>query len=267
MTRKDLGKCKVCGTKLDEAPGIAIYCPNNKCERSPKPITRKEVEEAMEAIKSNKKIVAEFSGGADSAAAVILAKAKWPHADIWPIFVDYGQPYMRQEKAMAIHLSQKLNMLPIKIVKIDNLFTMKSNVKGLSEVYTPLRNMLLLSVAASYANMIGADTILTGSKGLVKVEGDPYSYYDSTVPFYTLMEAVMNYCNEDEKYPIKVVPILTENRTNKMTKLEVYRILGTRRIYKNDTWSCYTPTPEGLECGECHNCKAKALAYAQLESE
>jgi 7-cyano-7-deazaguanine synthase len=174
---------------------------------------------------------------------------------------------MRQELAMAKHLVNKLNILPLKIVKIDNLFTMKIEFNGLSKVYTPLRNMLILSTAASYANMLGADTILVGSKGMVKVEGDPYSYYDSTVPFYTLMENVINYCNENKEKPIKVVPILTENRTNKMTKLEVYRILGTRRIYKNETWSCFTPTKEGLECGKCHNCKVKALAYQQLESE
>jgi 7-cyano-7-deazaguanine synthase len=261
MAKKSVGKCNICGTKLVDA-GIEIFCPNDKCERSPKPITKQEINKMFA-----KKIVAEFSGGADSAAAVILAKLKWPHADIWPIFVDYGQPYMRQELAMAKHLVNKLNILPLKIVKIDNLFTMKIEFNGLSSVYTPLRNMLLLSVTASYANMLGAEIILTGSKGMVKVEGDPYSYYDSTVPFYTLMENVINYCNENKEKPIKVVPILTENRTNKMTKLEVYRILGTRRIYKDETWSCFTPTPEGLECGECHNCKVKALAYQQLDSE
>ena len=262
MTRKDLGKCEGCGTKLVEAPGIAIYCPNDNCKRSPKPITAQEI-----AKMNAKKIVAEFSGGADSAAAVIIAKEKWPHSEIWPIFVDYGQVYVKQEKERAIYLSQKLNTIPIKLVKIDSLFTMKKDFTGLSGVYTPLRNMLLLSVSASYANMIGAETILTGSKGMVKVEGDPYSYYDSTVPFYKMMEAVINYCNEEKTSPISVNPILTENRTAKMLKLEVYSILKSYGIGKNETWSCFTPTPEGLECGTCHNCKAKTLAYKKLESE
>jgi 7-cyano-7-deazaguanine synthase len=214
------------------------------------------------------KIVAEFSGGADSTAAVILAKKKYPNAKIYGIFIDYEQKYAYQECMSALELARKLGIW-LKTVKAYNLFTENKKIRGISNVYTPLRNMLLLSIAASYAESIGAKMILTGSKGLVKIEGDPYSYYDSTVPFYKMMEAVINYCKEVKVPPIIVNPILTTNRTEKMSKKEVYKLLLENGIKKEDTWSCFTPESSVTfnECGHCHNCKIKNKIFTELEWE
>jgi 7-cyano-7-deazaguanine synthase len=214
------------------------------------------------------KIVAEFSGGADSAAAVILAKKNYPDAKIYGIFVDYEQKYAYQECIYAIDLANKLN-IGLKTIKAYNLFTETKKIKAISNVYTPLRNMLLLSIAASYAESIGAEMILTGSKGLVKIEGDPYSYYDSTVPFYKMMESVINYCKEVKVPPIIVNPILTANRTEKMSKKEVYKLLLENGIGKEDTWSCFTPDTRNIliECGHCHNCEIKKKIFEELEHE
>lgn len=127
-----------------------------------------------------------------------------------------------------------------------------------SDVYTPLRNLVLLGMTLAYAEDIGADIVVTGSKGHSKIPEKTHSYYDSTLAFHTLIELVWSYISE-KKRVVRVIPILAEGRENTLTKKQVYSLLKLHGIGERKTWSCFRGGDE--ECGECTNCLEKKAFY------
>lgn len=215
-----------------------------------------------------KTIVCEFSGGADSIYATILTKEKYIDSKVVGVFIDYGQICVNQEWNTAWGASNKLG-IELKYIKIkdiwnDDIGMLKGETNEVLDVYTPCRNLAILGCVIAYSDSINADIIITGSKGLSKVSNDNYSYYDSTIAFYKLMEAVWNYTTENKRLH-QIIPILAEGRTNKMTKEEVYRGLIKYGFDYNDTWSCFKG---GIsECGKCHNCKIKKDIFTKIQND
>jgi len=204
------------------------------------------------------KIVSEISGGADSMLSTLVAREKYPDAEIHAFMVDYGQITFEKEVVKVIQFLRQEGIKNFKTVTIVNLFSggtlegeKVADTEGIAKVYTPLRNLVILSMAASYAESIGADRIITGSKTL-SVDSNPYSFKDSTLPFYKMFEAMLSYTAYS---PIKVEMILGEGRQNKMTKQEVYQELFRRGYNWNSFWNCFNAGPE--ECGKCNNCIEK----------
>lgn len=207
-------------------------------------------------------VVCELSGGADSTLAAIQAQERWPTAIFYGVFVDYGQVCAKQEKRCALRAANKLKLHSLRIVNIQGLWSGGGMIDGESatgSVYTSLRNVVILSIAVAYADSIGANRVVTGSKGFSKVDSDPHSYYDSTIPFYKLMEAVWNYTAEIKRR-VEIVPILAEGRSMKMSKERVYEELLKHGFKFEDTWSCFRGEDE--ECGKCHNCLIKKKIFA-----
>lgn len=200
------------------------------------------------------KILCEISGGFDSAAAALKAKEKFPHAKFYGIMFKYGQLPFYKEHEKAINFCKREN-IDLKIIEINNLFdsgTTKgkdtATKEGISKIYTPFRNGVFLSCAVSYAESIHASYIISGSKGL-NDDGKPYSFRDSVLPFYVLMSAVVNYSVYDD---IKILPILTQNRNQKMTKQEVFEYLYKKGYKYDDFWNCFNSNE--TRCGYCNNC-------------
>ena len=137
------------------------------------------------------KIITELSGGADSALAFMEAQKKYAGAEFYSLFVDYGQRCAKEEEHASKFLHSRYQSLSTwKKVEVRGLFESaltqeKSGVDkvidDLAGVYTPVRNIVLTGIALSWADAIGAERVITGSKGLVKVEGDPYSDRKSVV--------------------------------------------------------------------------------------
>lgn len=216
-----------------------------------------------------RRVVCEFSGGADSTLAAIWAKKKYEGARFVALFVDYGQKYMKEERAASYALWKKIFTLgnDWREVSISTLLTEWSSTTEnvvVAKEYFPLRNLIIASLAASIAVQYGADVIVNGSKSLTRVPEDPYSFRDSTLPFYKLMEAAINGALE-EGY-IKIDTILAEGRERKMQKIEVFRELLSARIAPELTWSCYHPI-NGIPCGACRNCEERDIIFQQLKAE
>ena len=214
------------------------------------------------------KIVCEISGGADSMLSTLYAKEKYPEAELYGFIVDYGQLQYNIEEKKTYEFCKR-NNIPLKTVSVRKLFSKgtvtvntEKDEEDVALVYTPLRNLVLLSMAASYAENIGAEKIITGSKTLSIDPKDPYSFKDSTLPFYKIFEAMLSYVSYEN---IKVEMILGEGRNNKMTKKEVYQELLDRGYTWNDFWNCFNSQIE--ECGYCNNCKEKNIIKKQLEIE
>lgn len=204
-----------------------------------------------------RKIVCEISGGADSMLSTLYAKEKYPDAEIHCFMVDYRQApiFIELEKVMNF---VRENKFKFKLVCLNGLFDKgtsqgeeKADTEGIAKVYTPLRNLVILSMASSYAESIGAERVITGSKTL-SIDSGPYSFKDSTLPFYKIFEAMLSYVAYS---PIKIEMILGEGRQVKMSKLEVYKELFSRGYDWNSFWNCFNSGPE--DCGKCNNCIEK----------
>ena len=200
------------------------------------------------------KIVCELSGGADSIASTLKTKEMFPEAEIHGFMVNYGQLPFQIEHVKAIDFCKKENIY-LKVVKIENLFTSgtvdgenSADSTGVAKIYTPLRNYVILAMAASYAESILARYIITGSKGL-NADGNPYSFKDSVLPFYELNNAVLNYAAYEK---IEILPILMHKRNIKMTKKEVYKYIEEKGYGIDDFWNCFNVGHE--RCGYCNNC-------------
>ena len=211
---------------------------------------------------TNRKIVVEFSGGADSTLALLLAHKKFPSATIHPIFIHYGEKYNDIELINVKQLMTKWEWIqPLKVVKIDGLNTSKI-MPHLPE-YIPIRNTVLSVIACQYASSIGAFAVINGSKGQVKIYDDPYSFFDSTVPHYKLVQSAVNYAQE-EPTKLQVISMLAENRRNYMTKKEVYQQLLQLGIGLYETYSCYK---DNKPFCECPNCVQKEQIRTDLEND
>ena len=203
-----------------------------------------------------KKILCEISGGADSMLATLLAIEKYVDYNIYGIIYSYGQAPYSNEYKCATKFCLKNNII-LKEVKIDNLFIsgtvigehIRENKKEVADIYTPLRNLVFLSCSASYAESIGAESIIVGSKSLNFSSFDPYSFKDSTLPFYRIFEGLLNYVSYKK---IRVEPILMENRISKMTKKEVIQELYKRNYSVDDFYNCFNKNKKP-NC-QCNNC-------------
>lgn len=222
------------------------------------------------------KIVVQLSGGADSALAAIKAKERWPlyetdmtwaefETEFYGVFVNYNQVCAKQELRCATEMARKLSLQDLRVIELQSVWSgggmISGEQEGNSDVYTPLRNVALLGATMAYAESIEADIVVTGSKGFSKIPGVDHSYYDSTLAFHKLMEAVWNYTVENKRR-VEVIPILAEGRTTTMSKEEVYRELLEHGFGPEDTWSCFRG--EEKECGICYNCKVKKEIFNRL---
>lgn len=201
------------------------------------------------------KILCEISGGYDSAAATLKAKEMFPKAEFYGIIFNYGQIPFEKEYSKALAFCEEENII-LKVVTIQNLFSSgtvtggdtKEEI-GIAKIYTPFRNGVFLSCAISYAETIDASYIISGSKGL-NDDGKPYSFRDSVLPFYELMNAVVKYAVYKN---IEILPILTYHRNTKMTKYEVFDYLLHKGYSLDAFWNCFNSTE--TQCGICNNCK------------
>ena len=200
------------------------------------------------------KIVIEISGGADSMLAACMAIEKYgAYCEYHGVFLDYGQLPGDTELKKANDFCHRYG-IQLHVIQLHGLFTTgavngEHEVGEISDVYTPLRNFVIGSVAASLAERLGASVIVSGSKTL-NLDGTPWSFTDSTLGFYLHMDEMLNYLTRGQ---IKTDPILMENRNTKMTKFEVYDGLLKRGIDLTDMWNCFNSSTE--PCGHCNNCK------------
>lgn len=204
------------------------------------------------------RILCQVSGGYDSALSLLIAKEKFPEAVIFGIIIDYGQLPFKKEYELAKKFCLRNNVM-LKCVEVKNLFSLGA-VSGecldddstkLSSIYSPLRNLVMGACTASYAEKISAEIIIVGSKGL-NYDASPFSFKDSTLPFYVLLNSLISYASYSK---IEILPILMFNRNIKMTKKEVFVALNKRGYSMSDFWNCFNSSEEN--CGECHNCLEK----------
>ncbi|CUS83602.1 7-cyano-7-deazaguanine synthase [Candidatus Kryptonium thompsonii] len=118
------------------------------------------------------------------------------------------------------------------------------NRKAIPTSYVPFRNANMLSIAVSWAEVIGATKIFIGA-----VEEDSSGYPDCRKEFYKAFNEVIKLGTKAgvEGRPIEIVTPVIE-----MKKVDIVKKGIELKAPLHLTWSCYQR--EDVACGVCDSC-------------
>jgi len=207
------------------------------------------------------KAVVLFSGGLDSTTTLYYAKSKGytPYCLIF----DYGQRHKKEilnakkiaknlrceYKVVALVMPWKGSSLLDKKQKIPT--RKKVNNKDIPSTYVPSRNIIFLSLAASYAETIGAKKIFIGANAV------DYSGYPDCRPEF--IKSFQSALNKGIKVGVKGRGIKISAPLIRKTKAQIIS-LGTKlKVPFHLTWSCYKGGK--LPCGKCDSCVLRKAGF------
>jgi len=212
-----------------------------------------------------KKAVVLLSGGLDSSVAIHLAKSKG--FEVYALSFNYGQKHSKEvecAKAVAVKVGaaeHNIVTLQLNLWGGSSLTDSKMEVENgdvtrtdIPQTYVPARNMVFLSVAASYAEAIGAQDIFIGVS-----EVDYSGYVDCREEFIRSMEQTINKgtvmgAEQGRKITIHT-PFINKTKAEEI-------ILGEElKVDWSLTWSCYRGGEK--PCGTCDSCLLRAKAFAE----
>ena len=211
----------------------------------------------------NERAVCLLSGGLDSATvlAIALSKGFECHA----ISFSYGQRHEREldsSRKIAEHFG-----VDRVISEIDLRHIAKSALTGHGEVqrrelneisneipntYVPSRNIIFLSIAASYAESIGARHVFIGANAI-----DYSGYPDCRPGFYNAFERALNLGTKsglEEGFRIHV-PLQF------LKKSEIIKLGTDLGVPYEFTTSCYEGGEEA--CGQCDSCILRLQGFKE----
>ena len=213
-----------------------------------------------------KKAIVLLSGGLDSTTALYLARHEG-FDEIYALTFEYGQKHDREIQA-ARAVAREAGVKEHKIVRLllnqwDGSSLTDPNLDipdgdlhraDIPDTYVPARNMVFLSVAASYADALGITDIYIGVS-----EVDYSGYVDCREAFIRSMEQTINLGTvlgaERGQHITLHAPFMH------MTKADEIR-LGTRLgVDYALTWTCYRG--DAHPCGTCDSCLLRAKAFAE----
>ena len=212
-----------------------------------------------------KRAIVLLSGGLDSSVAIYLAKREG--FEVYALSFDYGQKHNKEiDCARAIVKSADVVQHNIVTLQLNlwggsSLTDSKMDVKDgdvsrtdIPPTYVPARNMVFLSVAASYAEAIGAQDIFIGVS-----EVDYSGYVDCREEFIAAMENAINkgtVMAAEHGKKIKVhTPFIHKTKAK---EIQLGEELG---VDWSLTWSCYRGGEK--PCGKCDSCLLRAKAFAE----
>jgi 7-cyano-7-deazaguanine synthase len=205
-----------------------------------------------------------LSGGMDS--CVCAALAARDHA-VAAVHVSYGQRTEAREQRSFTAICDRLGIKDRLVVRNEalraiggsaltdtNIAVPESHSIGqeIPVTYVPFRNAHFLSVAVSWAEVLGAEKIYIGA-----VEQDSSGYPDCRPEYYRAFNTVIKAGTKDGRIQI-VTPLIA------MRKAEIVK-LGLELDAPLDlTWSCYSR--EDRACGVCDSCVLRLRAFREAES-
>ena len=231
------------------------------------------VETKVEVVKLPKKAVVVLSGGLDST-TLLHYVVKELECEVYPISFHYGQRH-NVELEMAKWQVSKLKEEGYNIhdLKIVDMGFMKELLRGSSALvddsidvpdmkdvendsqpitYVPYRNLMMLSIALSYAEAVGAEVVFYGAQ-----RQDEYGYWDTTMEFIKRVNEV-SMLNREHKIRI-VAPFVNLNKAEEI-------VIGKElSVDYSKTWSCYVGlSDEGKACGKCPSCVDRITNFAKV---
>jgi 7-cyano-7-deazaguanine synthase len=116
--------------------------------------------------------------------------------------------------------------------------------------YVPFRNAHLLSIATSWAEVIGADRIYIGA-----VAEDSSGYPDCRPEYYQAFQRAIDLGTKPETRIEIVTPVI------RLRKSEIVKLGAELGAPLELSWSCYKR--EDLACGECDSCALRLRGFRE----
>ncbi len=209
---------------------------------------------------SKSRAVVLLSGGMDSCVCAALAARDF---DAAAVHVSYGQRTEERERQSFLAICQRLKIHDKLMVRNETFRAIggsaltDENIEvptteglghGVPVTYVPFRNAHFLSVAVSWAEVLGAEKVYIGA-----VEPDSSGYPDCRPAYYEAFNRVVKLGTKDGKIEI-VTPLIA------MHKAEIVRLGLELGAPLDLTWSCYSR--EDAACGVCDSCALRLRAFA-----
>ena len=207
------------------------------------------------------------SGGMDSCVTAAIAREQ--SKTLAFLHVSYGQLTEHRERLAFENIANYYGVERRLVVSIESLSMIGGSSLTDANIpvtqadlhsgriptsYVPFRNAHLLSIATSWAEVIGANTIYIGA-----VAEDSSGYPDCRPEFYEAFQQAIDLGTRPDTFIRISTPVIN------LSKPEIIRT-GLRLGAPLDlTWSCYQASE--LACGECDSCALRLRAFRLAGSE
>ncbi len=212
---------------------------------------------------NQKKAVILLSGGLDSATVVAMAKADGYAC--YTMSFDYGQRH-RAELQAAERVARQLGVIEHKVIGLDlngmggsaltdeSIAVPESPSEGIPVTYVPARNMVFLSLALGWAEVLDARDIFIG------VNAVDYSGYPDCRPEF--VEAFERMANLATKAGVEGNGFRIQAPLQYLSKAQIIQVGVARGVDYGLTVSCYQADEQGRACGKCDSCRLRADGFA-----
>jgi 7-cyano-7-deazaguanine synthase len=220
--------------------------------------------------KKNKKAVILLSGGLDSSTTLAIAISEG--FNCFALTFKYGQKHKKEVEA-AQRVANSLKVTEHRIIDIDlaqfgcsaltdpkiEVPKNRDNLEKNNQIpitYVPARNLVFLSYALAWTEVLGAYDIFIG------VNVTDYSGYPDCRPeFIRAFSKTANLANAADvqgkgKFTIHT-PIIN------MSKGQIISTGTNLGVDYSLTHSCYDPDQQGLSCGKCDSCRLRLKGFSQ----
>jgi 7-cyano-7-deazaguanine synthase len=204
------------------------------------------------------------SGGMDSCVTAAIANSLG--YELAFLHLNYGQRTEKRELKAFNDIADFYNVKKRLVISVEHLKLIggssltdenipveKANLKrtGIPTSYVPFRNANMLSIAVSWAEVIGATKIFIGA-----VEEDSSGYPDCRKEFYNAFNEVIRLGTKAgvEGRPIRIVTPIID-----MKKWEIVKKGIELGAPLHLTWSCYQR--EDIACGVCDSCALRLRGF------
>jgi 7-cyano-7-deazaguanine synthase len=201
------------------------------------------------------------SGGMDSCVTAAIAARE--NSELAFLHVSYGQRTESRERRAFEELADHYGVTRRMAVSIEHLKKIGGSsltdqsipvteanlaAREIPTSYVPFRNAHLLSIAASWAEAIGAQRIYIGA-----VADDSSGYPDCRPEFYEAFQGAIDAGTRPETRVEIVTPVIHLRKSEIVQRgLELAAPLEL-------TWSCYQA--EDQACGRCDSCALRLRAF------
>jgi 7-cyano-7-deazaguanine synthase len=216
------------------------------------------------------KAVVLLSGGMDSCVCAAIAIQAHGAEHVALLHAGYGQRTQKRERQAFESIADFYNAHQRLIVQLDHFRAIGgsaltdgniavpehqhiSDGPGTNEIpvtYVPFRNAHFLSVAVSWAEVIGAHSIYIGA-----VAEDSSGYPDCRPEYYRVFQELIRVGTRPETHIAIATPVIA------LKKSEIIRKGIELGAPLHLTWSCYQS--EDVPCGVCDSCLLRMRAFAE----
>ena len=211
-----------------------------------------------------------LSGGMDSCVCTAIAHERHGNGNVALLHAMYGQRTEKRERQAFDDIADYYNVRRRLVVKLEHfrviggsaltdkhihipeneLGAEGSGGRAIPVTYVPFRNAHFLSVAISWAEVLGAGYIYIGA-----VAEDSSGYPDCRPEYYRVFQDLIRVGTKPETNIQMVTPVI------ELKKSEIIRRGRELGAPFELTWSCYQS--EDLACGKCDSCLLRLRAFTE----